>query len=123
MGDYLPPGSCDKEVAAARQAQKDMNKAYNGYRSAKHNMQAGGLSTGAAGLTALGCTLMTAGLGAIICFGGAGLATMGGIKWTESAGEGLINAEDDMDKALGGAEDALDKLCKCIEQHMVCGAD
>lgn len=119
MGDYLPPGSCDAQLKALNQASKDLNKAFTGYQSAKHNMQAGGVSTAGAGVGALACTLATAGLGAVLCLGGAGLATIGGILWTESAAEGLGNATDDLESAVDRMDEAIDKLCTCINQHML----
>jgi hypothetical protein len=119
VADYLPPGSCTAEYKAVKDAKGDLDKAWRAYQSAEHNMQAGGVSTAGAGVGALACTFATAGVGAVLCLGGAGLAMLGGLLWTESAGEGLINAQEDLEDELDKADAAIDAMCKCISEHMV----
>jgi hypothetical protein len=111
-------GPCDQEIEAAKKAKKDANTAYLNYQSARHNMQAGGWATGAGAIVAIGCAGFATGVGAVVCLAGAGATMISGELWTESAGEGLINADTAMDDALDAYDAAVDKLCDCAEDNM-----
>lgn len=119
MGTWLPPGSCDAELKALKDAKDAMDKAALNYQSAKHNMQAGAITTGAAGVGAIGCLFAATGIGAIICVAAAGGTMVSGVLWTESAGESLINATSDLEDAIKNTEDALKAACKCYDSHAV----
>jgi hypothetical protein len=119
MGDFLPPGSCDDEKKAARDAQKNLERAFRAHQSARHNFEAGFWATGAAGVTALGCAAAATGIGAIFCVAGAGGAMASGELWTLSAGEALEAAKEELDDAFDAMDDALDKLCACLDQNML----
>ncbi|MFC0030051.1 hypothetical protein ACFFMM_11010 [Micromonospora chaiyaphumensis] len=123
MGEELTPGACKDEIKALEDSRKALEQAKLAFDSAKHNMQAGGISTGAAGAGALACTLATAGVGAVVCLGGAGLAMIGGLLWTQSAGEGLILAQEQAEGAIAAAEKAITAACKCFSEHTVSTPD
>jgi hypothetical protein len=119
MGEVLTPGACTDELKALQTSRDSLEQAKLALDSARHNMQAGGISTGAAGAGALACTLGTAGVGAVACLAGAGLAMIGGLLWTESAGEGMIVAEEQAEAAIKAAEAAVAAACKCFSEHTV----
>lgn len=119
MGEELTPGACTAEMKALKAAQDALNQAKLAIDSARHNMQAGGLSAGAAGAGMVGCTLMTAGVGAGVCLVGTGLGMLGSLLWTQSGGEGLILAEAQADAAIAAAEEALEAACKCFAENTV----
>jgi hypothetical protein len=119
MGNYLPPGSCDAEIKGLKDSKSELEKAWRNYQSAVHNMQAGGVAAGAGGIGAIGCILAGTGIGAIVCMAAAGATMISGELWTESAGESLINAGDDLDNAINKADDAIKTACKCYDSHML----
>ena len=118
MGEYLPPGSCDKEFQAMQDGAKALDKAFRNYQSAEHNMQSGEVGTAAAGVGALGCLLLT-GPGAPLCLAAAGLTMIWGELGILSGGEALINAEEDLDDAMDNLHKAAEATCKCLDSHML----
>jgi hypothetical protein len=123
MGEELTPGACTAEIKALEDSRAALEQAKLAIDSAKHNMEAGGISAGAAGAGALACTLGTAGIGAVACLSGAGLAMIGGLLWTQSGGEGLILAEEQADATVAAAEKAIAAACKCFAEHTVSTPD
>ncbi len=120
MGVYIEPGACKNEIQTAKDAVKEMKKAYKDYLGAKANIEAGawGAGGGVAGILLCGALSLT-GAGALICLVGGGVSIISGSLWSASGIPGLEDAVDDLNDAIDKAETAVDALCECINSHAV----
>jgi hypothetical protein len=123
MGDFVPPGSCDKELEKAKKAKDDLDKAYKAYQDSDSNLQGAGWGLGAGGIGAVGCLGFFTGVGAVACIAGASAWMISESHSIAGSAGALRNAADDLEDSLDAMDDAVDALCKCLNDNMLSGPD
>jgi uncharacterized membrane protein len=116
MADYLPPGACDKEAAAAEAAKQAAHDAQENYNNAVGNTNGGMWTSGGLWGSMIGCGFT--GPAAPACVGATGAGEIGAMFWTASGIGTEAAALKDLDKALDDYDDAVDKYCECVKANM-----